>query len=236
MERETSLARNHGLKNAVLGQKLAEAGPVGKEPLNTAVGKNPLQGKLLRQLHLHLVPGSEMEAAMKSLLALGPGVEQGKHLSAGIHGGKETVHNGADEWFRKIVEGCPEQDGIEGTSGEIENLVKKRINIPDRISGEIVARDPVSAIGILNQIGEEDTVPQPGEVVDVGRRGVADVNEAEAGIGLKPLAQGTPPARMASEFGPRQSRDGGDGIAGLFFFKQTPEQPGVPLAAQWAFS
>ena len=69
---------------------------------------------------------------------------------------------------------------------------------------------PVGIEGVGNQVGEEYAVAQFREVVDVGRRGKANVNDAQAWFSLEPLAQGRPSAGVA-----RDARSREPGILGL---------------------
>src|SRR5208283_3568237 len=80
------LAHDDNFRDAIPGQELAVTGPGGEQPLDAAVGKCALNGKLLRQLHLHIVAGGDVEAAVQRLLAMSPGVEKGQYLPARIHG------------------------------------------------------------------------------------------------------------------------------------------------------
>jgi hypothetical protein len=70
-----SLPRNNQLRDAVFGQKLAMARPVGKEILDAAIGEGALQGKLLGSLDFYVVAGCDVTAAVCGLLALDAGVK-----------------------------------------------------------------------------------------------------------------------------------------------------------------
>ncbi len=120
------------------------AGPAGKQALDAAVGKGALNGKLLGQLHLHVVAGRDVEAAAHRLLALAPGVEEGQHLSAGIHGCEQVRHDRHHERFGQVVESRPQQHHIEDAPGEVEGAIEKAFDIPDRIAVFVAAGLPVS--------------------------------------------------------------------------------------------
>ena len=60
----------------------------------------------------------------------------------------------------------------------------------------------------MDQIGQEDAVAQTREVVDVGGRGIADVDYAQAGLGLEPLAQRRPPSGVARHSEPGKAGSG----------------------------
>src|SRR5580658_6737840 len=94
------LSRHDDFRDAVFGEKLAMAAPAGKEALDAAVGKCALDGKLLGELHLNVVAGGDVIAAADGLFALHPGMEEGEHLAAGIHGVRQVGNQGRDQPLR----------------------------------------------------------------------------------------------------------------------------------------
>ena len=60
---------------------------------------------------------------------------------------------------------------------------------------------------------------QAGEVVDILRRGITDIEYAQARLGQEPLAQYSPRAGVARPFGASEKCIGGRGTAMLFLFE-----------------
>src|SRR5580698_6076147 len=197
------------------------AGPAGEELLDAAVGKGALNGKGLRELDFNVVAGGEMKAAVNRLLALGSGVAEGEHLAAGIHGHMEPGDDGSDKRFGKVVEGGPQEHYVEHAAGKIERLVQEAFDIPDGLSIFIGACGPIAVVGVMDQVGEEDAMAQAGEVIDVCGRGVADVDDAQSGLALQPLAHLGPAAGMTRDARPRESGSGRGGATDLLLFEPT---------------
>ena len=76
------LPRDDDFRDAVLGQKLAESGPLIEQILNDPIGKYALNRERLGELHLDVVAVSDMEAAMGRLFGLLAGMKEGKNLAA----------------------------------------------------------------------------------------------------------------------------------------------------------
>jgi len=172
-------------------------GPTGEEAFDAAIGEGALNGKGLGQLDIDVVTGGQMITAVDSLFAVGAGMEEGENLSPGIHGVLKMPDDGRHERFRQIVEGGPKQDDVESSAGEIEGLFEVALDIPDGIPVLVDSGLPVDSAGVLHQVGEEDAVPEFREVIDVGGRGVADVDDAQSGLGLQSLAQRRPTSAVA---------------------------------------
>src|ERR1700677_4847477 len=215
------LARHNNFRNAVLGQKLAVAGPAGKQLFYAAVGKRTLNGKRLRQLHLHIVAGGEMKTAVNRLLARGARMAERQHLAARIHGRMQPSDNWSDQPLRQIVECGPKKHHIEHAPGKTERLFKEAFHIPDGLSVFVGAGGPLAGAGIVDQVGQENTVSQAGEVIDVRRRSIANVNDAQAGLALQPLAHLRPAARVPRNSRPRESGSGSGRAAVLLLFEPT---------------
>src|SRR5580658_2092008 len=147
------LARHNNFRDAILGQKLPMAGPACKELLNAAVRKSALDGKRMRQLHLHIVAGGQMKPAVNRLLALGARVAECQHLSARIHGRVQSSDNWSDQRLWQIIEGSPEKHHIEHAPGEVERLVEISFHIPDRLSVFVRAGGPLAVKGVVDQVG-----------------------------------------------------------------------------------
>ena len=71
-------AGHDDFRDAVFGKELAVTRPARKQPFNAAIGKGPLDGKRLGQLHFNLIAGGEVKAAVNGLFAVGPGMEEGQ--------------------------------------------------------------------------------------------------------------------------------------------------------------
>ena len=166
---------------------------------------------------------------MRSLLAVGPGVEKSQHLPARICDLKQALHHRRYQWFGKIVKRGPQQNHVKHAAGKIERLGEKALDIPDRVAVLIRARLPVPRVGIVDHIGHENAMAQASQVVDVGRRGIAYVDCVEAGLLLKPLAQSHPSARVARHLGPGKAGNGSGRTALLLLVKPTAKHPQFPL-------
>jgi len=104
---ENGLAGDQHFRDAVLCKKLAEAGPLVKETLNTSICRDALNWVGLCQLHLNVVAGGDMKAAMSRLFGLLACMEESKYLSTWVHGSVQVSDNRRNERFRQVVEGCP---------------------------------------------------------------------------------------------------------------------------------
>jgi len=103
---------------------------------------------------------------------------------------------------------------------ELQGLVEESPDIPDRFTLGVGASDPVARAGILHQVGEKHGMAKAGEVVDVGRRGKANVDDAQAGFLLEPLAQRRPSAGVTRDSGPGVARVSSDRDAVLLLLNQ----------------
>ena len=153
---------------------------------------------------------------MHRLFALGAGVEERQHLAAGIHRGVQMRNHGRNQRLRQVVERGPQQHHIERAAREVERLPQEALDIPDGVAVLVFAGFPLAGAALRHQIRHEDAVAEAGEKIDVGRRRVADVEDAEAGLGFQPLAQEHPCAGVARHPGPDQPGSAFRGSAFLF--------------------
>ncbi len=98
-----------------------------------------------------------------------------------------------------------------------------------RVALGVRAPLPVSLARVGDDIGHEDAMPKAGEVVDIGRGRVADVDYAKTGFRLQALAQCRPGAGVARDPGPGKSGNAGASIA-LLLVEPIPDQPQVLFA------
>ena len=56
----------------------------------------------------------------------------------------------------------------------------------------IFAGPPISRPCLANQVGKKDAMAQAGEVIDIGRRGIAGIDDAQPRLGLQALSQHCP--------------------------------------------
>lgn len=198
------LSSHDDFRDAVFGQELFMRRPAGKELFDAAVGKGSLNGEGLCELHLNVVGWGEMESAIDRLLAFGTGMAEGKHLAAGVHGCVQMRDYGSNQGLGQVVERRPQQDDVKGAPRQVERLLKISFDIPGGFSVFIHAGCPVGVAGVANQVGKEDALAKAGEVIDVCRRGVAYVDDAQAGLRLKALAQDGPALGMAGHTRPSE--------------------------------
>jgi len=158
--------------------------PAGKELFDAAVGEGALDGEGLRELHLNVVSGGEVEAAIDRLFAFGAGMAEGEDLSAGVHGCVKMSDHGGYERLGQIVEGGPQQDDVKGAAGEGERVIEEALHVPDGLAVFVDAGGPVGVGGIANQVSEEDALSEAGEVIDICRGSISNVDDAEAGLRL----------------------------------------------------
>ena len=219
---------HNNLRDAVFCQKLPVARPTRKETFDAAVGEGALNGKGRPQLYFQIVTRRHMKPAMDCLFAMGPCVEEGQHLPSPIHRRKQMSDHGRNLWFGNVVQCRPQQRHIKCAPGKIERLLEKAADIPNGIVVLILARLPISGAGIMDQIGKKDAMAEAGEVVDVDRRRVADVDDAEAWLSLKPGAQSSPASRVTRHSGPDEPLGGSCRAALLFLLKPSAKQPEYP--------
>src|SRR5579863_3743790 len=105
----------------------------------------------------------------------------------------------------------------------MERMIEKALDVPDRVSILVRAGLPFAVVGIGNQVGEKYAVAEAGEVIDVGRRCVTGIDDAQPRLGLEALAQRGPRpgvARQAGSGGPFAALSG----RGIFTFLVEPTQ------------
>jgi hypothetical protein len=98
-------------------------------------------------------------------------------------------------------------------------MIEKALDIPDWMAILIRQVLPVSRASILDQIGQKNAMAQASEKIDVSWRCIPNIDDAETGAGLKPLAKRRPPARMTQDPGSNQAL-GGRGRFLLRFFSK----------------
>ena len=166
---------------------------------------------------------------MHCLFPMRPGVEESKHLPAGIYRRPKMLDDRDHQLFGQVVQGCPKQDDIECAPGKLEGLIKKSLAVQDRSSVFVLSDLPMARAGVEDEVGHEYAVPQAGEIVDVGRRCVAHVDDAKTWPGLKSLASRGPAPGVARHPGPCQSPARGGRTAVALLAKPTAKQPEIPL-------
>ena len=139
------------------------------------------------------------------------------------------VYDRVDEGFGEVVESGPQEHHVKHAAGEAHGVVEKSLDIPNGVAVLVLAGLPSFVERIVDQVGHEDAVTQAGEVVDVGGRSIADINDAKARLGLQPLAQCSPAARVAWDSGACEAPNGSGRAAALLLVKPTPNQSRIPL-------
>src|ERR1035437_8660630 len=179
----SKLSRDDDLGDTVFGQELLVPGPGGKQAFNAAVGKCPLNRKLLCNLHVDIVAFGQVKSAMRCFFPLGSGVEESENLTTRIYGRPKVVDNRRDQLFRQVVQSRPKQDNVECASGKFKGLFKESLAVQDGLAVFIHSQLPIASAGIVDEVSHEDAVPQAGEIVDVGRRCVPHVDNAKTWAG-----------------------------------------------------
>lgn len=100
------------------------------------------------------------------------------------------------ERLRKIIERSPEKYDVVHLACEIEGLVQKALSVVDGLIILIGAGLPVAGASFRDKVRKKDAVSQAGEIVDIGRRCRARVDDAETRFALQTLAQRRPATRM----------------------------------------
>ena len=116
------------------------------------------------------------------------GVKDGEHATARAHGAVQLGDERFDQFFLDVVKGGPEQDDIKLAAAEVHVLVEETACIE---AGRAALFHgwalPVAAQGLVDQVRHPDAVAHVGEVVDIGGRGRAYVENAQAGLGMQML-------------------------------------------------
>lgn len=137
------------------------------------------------------------------------------------------LSNSGHKRLGKVIERCPEKYDVVHLSSEIEGLVEKALGVVDGLIILIGAGLPVAGASFRDKVGQKDAVSQAGEIVDIGRRCRARVDDAETRFALKTLAQRRPATGMTRNSRPTCSCS--RRIIFLALIEPTANQLGVPL-------
>lgn len=162
------LPRDDDFRDAVLGQELAESGPLIEKILNDPVGKYALNREGLGELHLDVVAVSDVKAAVGRLFRLLAGVEEGKDLAAVVQRRVEMLDDGGDERLGQVIECRPEQDDVVHATAEVQGLREVTLGVVDGLFVVVQASLPGTGASLGGKICEKDAVAEAGEVIDVG--------------------------------------------------------------------
>ena len=143
-----------------------------------------------------------MKAMIRSQIGLQFGMKDSQQLPSRSHGRVQSADHRGNQAFRKIIERSPKQHDVEYSAGEVQILPGKPLHIPNRLAILVRTGEPFRGRSVLDQIGHVHAMAQAREVVDIGRRSRADIQDAQSLLAREPLTQRAPAAGMAHNPGP----------------------------------
>src|SRR5580693_10320705 len=90
-----------------------------------------------------------------------------------------------DECFGQVIECSPEQHDVKHAVAKGERAFEEALDVPHGTAFVICADLPVSLACIMNKICHKHAVPQAGEEIDVCGRGVSNIDDPKARLGLQ---------------------------------------------------
>src|ERR1700722_18933404 len=107
----------------------------------------------------------------------------------------EPIDKRSNQFFRNVVERRPQEHDIKLTPFEIKVLLKKAVDIESgRAALFCWRRLPTAFQGFMNYISDPHAVSETGEMVDVRRRGRANIEHTQRLLRLEVFLQGRPAA------------------------------------------
>src|ERR1700733_2516546 len=195
--RSARLASDDHFVEIVFCQVKLGVGVVLEELLNGAIGINVLHRVAGRFLSLDRVAIGHVVAAEAGVRSCVPRMEERQHSPARTHGGPKALDEWSNQFLWHVIQRGPEQKDVEFPARKIEVAIEEAFHVKAGYAVLIRSADPVTMQGFIHHIGHVHSVAQRGEEVDIGRRGGANVEDAQSLLGLEIFKQILPGTRVS---------------------------------------